>query len=48
MAVGINKYNKQMKKDFDNWKKYAKDKVNQLKYVVLTENEVYEWLLNNK
>ena len=48
MAVGRNKDNKQMKKDFDNWKKYAKDKVNQLKHGVLTEDEVYEWLLKNK
>ena len=48
MAVGRNKDNKQMKKDFDKWKKDAKDKVNKLKHGVLTEDEVYEWLLNNK
>lgn len=48
MAVGRNKDNKQMKKDFDKWKKDAKDKVNKLKHGVLTEDEVYEWLVNNK
>ena len=48
MAVGRNKDNKQMKKDFDKWKKDAKDRVNKLKHGVLTEDEVYEWLLNNK
>ena len=48
MAVGRNKDNKQMKKDFDKWKKNAKDKVNKLKRGTLTEDEVYEWLINNK
>ena len=45
MTVGRNKDNKQMKKDFDKWKKEAKDKVNKLKHGVLTEDEVYEWLI---
>lgn len=45
MAVGRNKDNKQMKKDFDKWKKDAKDKVNKLKHGTLTEDEVYEWLV---
>ncbi len=48
MAVGRNKDNKQMKKDFEKWKKDAKDRVNKLKRGVLTEDEVYEWLTNNK
>ena len=48
MAVGRNKDNKQMKKDFDKWKKDAKDKVNKLKHGDLTEDEVYEWLVNKK
>ena len=48
MAVGRNKDNKQMKKDFEKWKKEAKDRVNKLKHGVLTEDEVYEWLINNK
>ena len=48
MAVGRNKDNKQMKKDFDKWKKDAKDRVNKLKHKILTEDEVYEWLVKNK
>ena len=48
MAVGRNKDNKQMKKDFEKWKKDAKDRVNKLKHGILTEDEVYEWLINNK
>ena len=48
MAVGRNKDNKQMKKDFDKWKKDAKDRVNKLKHGILTEDEVYEWLVKNK
>ena len=48
MAVGRNKDNKQMKKDFEKWKKDAKDRVNKLKHGFLTEDEVYEWLTNNK
>lgn len=48
MAVGRNKENKQMKKNFDKWKKEAKDRVNKLKHGMLTEDEVYEWLENNK
>ncbi len=48
MAVGRNKNNEQMKKDFEKWKKDAKDKVNKLKHGVLTEDEVYEWLMENK
>lgn len=48
MAIGRNKDNKQMKKDFEKWKKDAKDRVNKLKHGFLTEDEVYEWLTNNK
>lgn len=48
MAVGRNKDNKQMKKDFDKWKKDAKDRVNKLKHGIFTEDEVYEWLIKNK
>ena len=48
MAIGRNKDNKQIKKDFDKCKKDAKDRVSKLKYGILTEDEVYEWLVNNK
>ena len=43
------KYNvKYSKKDFDKWKKLAKDKITKLKHGELTENEVYEWIIKNK
>lgn len=44
MIVGRNKDNKQMKKEFDKWKKDTKDRVNKLKHGILTEDEVYGWL----
>ena len=41
MAVARNNDSKQMKKD-------SNDKVNKLKHEVLTEDEAYKWLVNNK
>ena len=37
-----------IQKDFEQWKKEAKDKVNKMKKGKLTEKEVYKWLVNNK
>ena len=48
VAVNKNKENKQLKKDFDKWKKLAKDKITKLKHGELTEKEVYEWIMKNK
>ena len=48
MVVGRKKDNKQMKKDFDKWKKDAKNKVNKMKKDKRTEDEVYKWLVENK
>ena len=48
VAVNKNKENKQLKKDFDKWKKLAKEKITKLKHGELTENEVYEWIIKNK
>ncbi|MDO5556387.1 MAG: DUF6076 domain-containing protein [Clostridia bacterium] len=42
--VNKNKQNKQVKKEFDIWKKQAKEKIFKLKHNELTEDEVYEWL----
>ena len=39
---------KKLKKDFETWKKQAKEKIKDMKKGKLTENEVYEWLLKNK
>lgn len=48
VAVSKNKEDKQLKKDFDEWKKIAKEKINNLKHGELTEKEVYEWIMKNK
>ena len=48
MQVKKNKENKEISKNFENWKKQAKEKINQMKKGKLTENEVYEWILKNK
>ena len=48
MIAQRNKDVKVIQKDFEKWKKDAKDRVNKLKHGVLTEDEVYEWLINNK
>ena len=44
MQVKKNKDNKELSKNFENWKKQAKEKINQMKKGKLTENEVYEWI----
>ena len=48
MIAQRNKSSKQIQKDFDKWKKEAKEKINQMKKGKLTEDEVYKWLVENK
>ena len=48
MIAQRNKDNKTLQKEFDQWKKEAKEKVNKLKKGKLAEDEVYEWLIDNK
>ena len=48
MQVRKNKENKELSKDFETWKKQAKEKFNLMKKGKLTENEVHEWILKNK
>lgn len=40
--------NKELSKDFEIWKKQAKEKINLMKKGKLTENEVYNWISKNK
>lgn len=47
-TVNKNKDNKKLKKEFETWKKQAKDKIIKLKHGELTEDEVYKWLQENK
>ena len=43
-----NKGNKQIKKEFDTWKKQAKEQITKLKHGELTDDDVYKWLEKNK
>ena len=38
----------ELKKEFESWKKQAKEKIAKLKHGELSENEVYDWILKNK
>ena len=42
------KKNKELSAEFEAWKKQAKEKINQMKKGELTEDEVYQWILENK
>lgn len=43
-----NKDDKNIKKDFENWKKLAKGKISDLKHGKLNEDDVYKWLEETK
>lgn len=40
------KKNKELSAEFETWKKQAKDKINDMKKGKLTEDEVYNWIIN--
>lgn len=46
--INKNKDDKNLKKEFETWKKQAKEKITKLKHGELTEDEVYKWLQKNK
>ena len=48
MQVRKDKENKKLAKDFETWKKRAKEKINDMKKGKLTEKEVFNWIINNK
>ena len=48
MAVYRNKDNKQLKKDFDKWKKEAQTKIKLFKQGKLEEEILYKWILETK
>ena len=48
MQVRKDKENKELVEEFETWKKQAKEKINLMKKGKLTENEDYEWIVNNK
>ena len=48
MIAQRNKDSKTIQKEFEQWKREAKDKVNKMKKGKLTEDEVYKWLVESK
>ena len=48
MIVSRNKDNKQLKKDFDKWKKEAQEKIKLFKKGKLDEDTLYNWMIENK
>ena len=46
--VRKDKSNTKLIKEFEAWKKKAKEKINDMKKGKLTENEVYDWILRSK
>ncbi len=48
MTAYRNKESKTIQKEFEQWKKEAKDKISKMKKGKLTEDEVYKWLVENK
>ena len=48
MQIRKDKSNTKLIKEFETWKKKAKEKINDMKKGKLTENEVYQWILKNK
>lgn len=48
MTVYRNKENKQLKKDFDKWKKEAQTKVKLFKQGKIEEDFLYKWMIENK
>ena len=42
------KKDKNRAKEFESWKKQAKEKINGMKKGKLTEDEVYNWIINNQ
>ena len=48
MTVYRNKENKQLKKDFDKWKKEAQENIKLFKKGKLDEDTLYNWMMENK
>lgn len=48
MEVARSDANKQLKKDFDNWKKIAQGKIKDFKQGKVTEDDLYKWMIENK
>ena len=48
MEVARSNNNKELKTLFENWKKTARTKIKEYKQGKITENELYNWMIQNK
>ena len=48
MIVSRNKNDKQLKEDFNKWKKHAQAKIKLFKQGKLDEDTLYKWMIENK
>ena len=48
MEVARSDNNKKLKKDFDSWKKLAQSKIRDYKQGKVTEDELYNWMIESK
>lgn len=48
MIVSRNRENKELKKEFDKWKKEAQEKIKLFKHGKLEEETLYNWMIENK
>ena len=48
MEVARSDNNKNLKKDFDSWKKIAQGKIKDYKQGKVTEDELYKWMIENR
>lgn len=47
-TVSRNKENKELKEDFDKWKKAAQKQIRLYKQELITEEDLYDWMIKNK
>lgn len=48
MYCSRNKEDKQAKKDFDKWRKDAQGKIKEYKNGILSDNQLYDWMIENR
>lgn len=47
-AVSRNKENEKLKEEFDKWKKAAQNQIRLYKHELITEEDLYDWMIKNK
>ena len=47
-AISRNREDKKLKEDFDNWKKLAQAEIKKFKQNIITDEELYNWMIKHK